>query len=86
MITTVGDRGRHPTDLKVRAHDAVATDRRISVLALFTTCDAACSSGVTPNSQGWGNSRLGLGCLGLEATVKVYGVAVAMPQGYEPGA
>jgi len=29
-----------------------------------------------------GNSRLDLCRLGLEATVKVYGVAVAMPQGY----
>jgi hypothetical protein len=50
VITTVGDRGRHPTDLKTRAHDAVATDRRISVPVLFTTCDAACSSGVAPTS------------------------------------
>ncbi len=31
--------------------------------------------------QGQGNFRLGLFRLGLEATVKVYGVAVAMPQG-----
>ena len=31
--------------------------------------------------QGQGNFRLGLFRLGLKATVKVYGVAVAMPQG-----
>lgn len=32
-------------DLKIRVHDAVATNRRISVSVLFITCDAACSSG-----------------------------------------
>jgi hypothetical protein len=36
--------------------------------------------GATP-AEGAGNFRLGLFRLGLEATVKVYGVAVAMPQG-----
>jgi hypothetical protein len=33
-----------------------------------------------------GELRAGLPSLGLEATVKVCGVAVAMPQGQEPGA
>jgi hypothetical protein len=39
-----------------------------------------------PAANGRGNSRLGLFRLGLEATVKVCGVAVGDAAGVEPGA